>query len=217
MTFGEKLRNYLAAAKSAAAAGTWNGDAWVKAVDTFYAGQVKERKRAAVAEGAEEIYALYPKKVAKDDALKAITTALKKHPKEYLLGKTNQFREAVEGWPSSYRYFQDGGDRCPHPTTWFNQGRFQDDAKEWRRAGSRSAGPGPKTAPVAQTPEDLAKASHDDAEALKRILASPEPEKGTLAHSLWLEARKTAVVESVTEGFTGTVKSVEHERRLRNA
>lgn len=217
MTFGQKLRLYLAAAKTAATPGTWNGDAWVKAVDVFYAGQVKERKKAAVAEGAEEIYALYPKHVGKEDALKAITAALKNHPAGYLLDKTGQFAAAVGAWPSSYRYFQDGGDRCPHPATWFNSGRYADDPREWRRAGSRSAGPVSKSSSPAQDPKDVAKAAQDDAEALTRILASPEPQKGTLAHSLWLEAHNNAVVESVVEAVTAPVKVVENERRLRNA
>lgn len=35
MTFGEKLRNYLAAAKANAIAGTWDANAWVRAVDEF--------------------------------------------------------------------------------------------------------------------------------------------------------------------------------------
>lgn len=35
MTFGEKLRNVLASAKSSAPAGSWNGDAWVRTVNDF--------------------------------------------------------------------------------------------------------------------------------------------------------------------------------------
>jgi hypothetical protein len=101
----------------------------------------KERKRAEVLPDAEQIYALYPKKVGKEEALRAISKALKTNSLEYLLGKTNQFKECVESWPMSYRYFQDGGDRCPHPASWFNAGRYSDDPREWKRHGARSAPP----------------------------------------------------------------------------
>lgn len=112
-----------------------------------HAKATKERKKAAVVPDAEQVYALYPKKVGKEDALRAISAALKKHDLPYLLDKTNQFRECVESWPSSYRYFQDGGDRCPHPASWFNAGRYADDPREWKRHGARSAGPAPKIVP----------------------------------------------------------------------
>lgn len=190
---------------------------WLAVTGAFLKSLAKERRKAAVADGAEEVYVMYPKKVGHDDALRAITAALKKHPKEYLLDKTAQFAEAVAGWPSSYRYFQDGGDRCPNPSTWFNQGRFADDPREWRRGGARNPGPSSKSTAPKEAPPDPAKLAQDDADALARMLASPEPEKGTLGHSLWLEARRGALVESVTEGFTGQVKEVEQEQRLRKA
>ena len=101
----------------------------------------KERKRASISSDAEEVYALYPRKVGKEDALAAITLALKKHEKTYLMDKTNQFRQCVESWPMSYRYFQDGGDRCPNPATWFRQGRYADDITTWRRHGAKVGGP----------------------------------------------------------------------------
>jgi hypothetical protein len=213
MTFGEKLRNYLAAAKTAAPAGTWDGTAWVAAVDTFYNGTQKERKRAAVADGAEEIYNAYPKHVGRDDALKAITNALKRHPTEYLLDKTTQFAAAVASWPSSYRYKMDGCDTCPHPSTWFNQGRYADDAKEWCRKGARTAPGRPQTSNAAPTPEQ----EQDAEEARKRLAEGPEPKKGTLAHSCWLEARTNGLVASVTQATTEPVHQIEAEQQLRHA
>ncbi len=112
-----------------------------------HAKAIKGRKKAEVLPDAEQVYALYPKKVGKEDALRAISLALKKHDLPYLLDKTNQFRECVESWPSAYRYFQDGGDRCPHPASWFNAGRYADDPREWKRHGARTAGPAPKITP----------------------------------------------------------------------
>ena len=112
-----------------------------------HAKAIKGRKRAEVLPDAEQVYALFPKKVGREDALRAISNALKKHDLPYLLDKTNQFKECVESWPSSYRYFQDGGDRCPHPASWFNAGRYADDPREWRRHGAKSQGPAPKITP----------------------------------------------------------------------
>lgn len=106
--------------------------------------QHKARKKAGIHPDAERVYLLFPKKVGKEAALAAITKALKKHPTEYVLDKTNQFARCVADWPMSYRYFNDGADRCPHPSTWFNEGRYEDDPSEWRRHGARSAAPAPK-------------------------------------------------------------------------
>lgn len=109
--------------------------------DRLHAEALKERKRGAIQPDAEKIYELFPKKVGKEDALRAITSALKKHDLAYLMGKTNQFRLAVESWPVSYRYNQDGRDLCPNPATFFNGGRYEDDPKEWKRFGARHAAP----------------------------------------------------------------------------
>jgi hypothetical protein len=220
MKFWEELRNLLKAANLPAVPSEHRSERWGEIVqqlhDTHLAKAGRERRKAAVAEGAEEIYALYPKKVGRDEALKAITGALKKHPKEYLLDKTNQFRVAVEGWPTTYRHFQDGGDRCPHPATWFNQGRFQDDPKEWRRAGARSA-PAHRPASAALTKEQEDQASQDAEAMRQKFLAMPEPPKGSLEHSLWIEARTTAAVSVVTEASTAPIRNLEHEQRLRQA
>lgn len=213
MTFIDVLFDALKQAR--AREGTLTEARWKEVGNEFYATFHKKQNRAAAIEsGAEEIYSLFPKKVGKDEALKAITKALKKNPKEYLLDKTNQFRLAVESWPSSYRYFTDGGDRCPHPTTWFNQGRFADDPKEWRRAGSRSAPNRPET----QVARDLTPEEKVEQIAFReKYRAMPEPEKGSFEHSLWLEARKNDIIASVAERIGSVPKLIEHEQRLRKA
>ncbi len=86
---------------------------------------------------AEKIYLIYPRHVAPDEAKKAIDVALQKVEYDYLLAKTTQFAEAVNSWPSSYRYTQDGRDTCPYPATWFNKGRYLEEASEWKRFGAR--------------------------------------------------------------------------------
>lgn len=101
----------------------------------------KERKKSGIHPLAEKVYDLYPKKSGKDAALQAITKALQKHSLEYLLDKTAQFAACVAAWPSSYRYFQDGGDRVWNPVNFYRDGHHEDDASEWKRKGSRTAPP----------------------------------------------------------------------------
>lgn len=101
----------------------------------------KERKRGGIHPDAERVYELYPKKTGKEAALLEITKALNKHPLEYLLDKTAQFAACVAAWPSSYRYFQDGGDRVWNPVNFYRDGHHEDDPKEWKRQGSRGAPP----------------------------------------------------------------------------
>ncbi len=101
----------------------------------------KARVKAGIHPDAEKVYGLYPKKAGREDALKSITAALKKHPLEYLLDKTAQFSACVANWPSSYRYFKDGGDRVWNPVNFFNGGHYEDDPSEWKRHGSRMAPP----------------------------------------------------------------------------
>lgn len=187
---------------------------WLAVARPILAAIGKERKKAAVAAGAEAIYEAYPKKVGRDDALKAISAALKKHPPEYLLDKTQQFAAAVNSWPSSYRYKTDGRDTCPHPATWFNQGRFQDDPREWRRAGARS-GPDRPTAVSAPTAAQE-EAAQQEADALRaRYLAMPEPEKGSFEHSLWLEARRNVPVADVAAAMTAPILAEEDRQKHR--
>lgn len=70
----------------------------------------------------ELIYKAYPKKVAKPVALRAIRKALKKHAFEFLLEKTQAFAK-VRGENLEF---------VCHPSTWFNQERFNDDPATWR-------------------------------------------------------------------------------------
>ncbi len=63
------------------------------------------------------IYDLYPRKVGKTAAIKAIQKALQKIGYDELLEKTQQFAESVAGADMQY---------IPHPATWFNQERYND-------------------------------------------------------------------------------------------
>ncbi len=70
-----------------------------------------------------DVYNAYPLKVGKPKALKSILKAAKKHSFDILLEKTIAFAKARGG----------DLDFCPHPSTWFNQERYNDDPKTWTR------------------------------------------------------------------------------------
>jgi len=80
---------------------------------------------------AESIYQEYPRKVSKPAALKAIKKALKNHPAEFLLEKVKAYASAT-GWKE--RSF------IPHPATWFNGNRWEDDPAEWQQPAPRPQG-----------------------------------------------------------------------------
>jgi len=67
MTFSDKLRSAIKTAKEEAgrAGLPWNEAAWGGVVDKCFAEATKERKKAAVLPAAEQVYALYPRKVGR--------------------------------------------------------------------------------------------------------------------------------------------------------
>jgi len=69
-----------------------------------------------------EIYNLYPKKVGKEAALKAIVKALSKVDSSELIGAVAEFANAKRGSDPQY---------IPNPATWFNQSRWEDDRSTW--------------------------------------------------------------------------------------
>jgi hypothetical protein len=80
-----------------------------------------KKKKEAISD-CEQIYKLYPKKVAKDDAMKAISKALRKASKETLIEAVTAYAEARQGQDAKF---------TPHPASWFNQGRWEDDRSTW--------------------------------------------------------------------------------------
>ena len=81
-----------------------------------------EALKAIDAENAETIYKLYPRKVGKPGALKAIKAALKKESAEFLALQTKKFAASP--------YVATKPEFIPHPATWFNQERYNDEA-DW--------------------------------------------------------------------------------------
>ena len=74
----------------------------------------------------EAIYWAYPKHVGKRAALKAITKALDHIDYEELLAAVTEYAAAVSGAEKQY---------IPHPATWINNRRWEDDRDEWKDEG----------------------------------------------------------------------------------
>jgi hypothetical protein len=86
-------------------------------------------KRDLTAE-AQAIYDAYPRKVGKPEGLKAIRRQLSSHSLEFLFGCTRRYAIARAGQDQNF---------TPHPATWFNQQRFNDDPATWGLGAQRAA------------------------------------------------------------------------------
>lgn len=75
----------------------------------------------------ESLYKTYPRKVGKVTAIKAIQKALRSHTYDFLIEATAAYAQAVAQWDETKLGY------VPHPATWFNQQRFNDDRVEWTR------------------------------------------------------------------------------------
>jgi hypothetical protein len=86
-------------------------------------------------EDAEAIYQAYPRKLGKQDGLKAIRAAmnrlekrkdLKETPFEYLFRKTLAYAASPAGQRGKF---------TPYPGTWFRAGHYDDNPAEWQIGG----------------------------------------------------------------------------------
>jgi hypothetical protein len=102
-----------------------------------------KRKAKEASTSAEAIYALYPRKIGREAALRAIGKALEKVSYDRLEEATKLYASTVSRYKAEDRSF------VPHPSTWFNDGRWLDDPKEWERPGMEP----PRRPAVVQTPE----------------------------------------------------------------
>lgn len=71
---------------------------------------------------ASEIYALYPRKVGRPKAIQSIVKSIKAFGFEDIKAKTALYAKTINGKEQQF---------IPHPTTWFNQQRFNDDPATW--------------------------------------------------------------------------------------
>ena len=79
---------------------------------------------------AEELYAAYPRRVGKLNALKAIRKALTLTSFDDLLMKVKKFADSSKEADIQF---------IPYPATWFNQGRWMDELKSERKATTLNA------------------------------------------------------------------------------
>lgn len=70
----------------------------------------------------------YPKKIGKQAALRAWLIAAKKG----ILPPIDQILKALETQKNDDQWCKDGGQYIPHPTTWINQGRWDDQPIPWQ-------------------------------------------------------------------------------------
>jgi len=74
------------------------------------------------------IYNYYPRKVGRTKALASIIKCLMEGEDPVLMrNATRKYAECVASWPEEEKRY------IPHPSTWFNQGRFMDDPENWLR------------------------------------------------------------------------------------
>jgi hypothetical protein len=73
-----------------------------------------------------DFWAAYPKKTGKDAAYRAWQTK----KRERRLPAIDDLLEAVRKAKASSQWQEDGGKYIPNPSTWLNQGRWEDEAVE---------------------------------------------------------------------------------------
>jgi hypothetical protein len=89
-----------------------------------------------------EAYQEYPRKVGKGAALKAIRKAIisladKRFDGDRVAAK-NWLKERVVAFAHSALGLRPDKEHTPHPATWFNSTRYDDDESEWTHVGSSS-------------------------------------------------------------------------------
>lgn len=75
---------------------------------------------------ASEIYDLYPRKVNREDAIRAIVKALGRKDSKFLRERTSLFAQKINGADRQY---------VPYPASWFNSGGYDSDPAEWELIG----------------------------------------------------------------------------------
>lgn len=88
---------------------------------SFSASERSSEESARETNGFEQFWAIYPRKVGKDGARKAFE---KRH---FDADSLKSVLNAVSEQARSHQWQREGGQFIPHPATWLNQGRWQDE------------------------------------------------------------------------------------------
>lgn len=100
--------------------------------------QEQKQKTKAVAQSEiERVYAMYPRKVGRGAGIKAIKQAVRRIAPDrdvgWLLGKVRIYAQSCDGMEERF---------IPHPATWFNQERYEDENDGTRQNQKRNQGNG---------------------------------------------------------------------------
>ena len=128
-----------------------------------------------------KIYEAYPKHVAPAAAQKAIEKALTKVPADALLEAAQAFRSATENWDKQF---------IPHPATWFNAGRWEDDRSTWVQESAPDATPRNNNGEILATGRTTAHSDETLEHWKKRILAFYETDPKTVMNRITYEEKK---------------------------
>jgi hypothetical protein len=109
------------------------------------------------------IYRMYPRKVGRAVAVKAIYAALRR----LQVGEERKFCGGVPAFAFLQERVKEfaqspagkAGQYCPHPKTWFTQSRYLDDPKEWQR--DRDDGGGTRQSPFETLEQKNARLARD--------------------------------------------------------
>ena len=85
------------------------------------------RKQSARELEAESVWALYPKKKGKKDAMREILEAIRTVGIERIRERVQAYAAAVSRWPEDERKY------VPDPVRWFKRGNYDDDPETWQR------------------------------------------------------------------------------------
>jgi hypothetical protein len=94
-----------------------------------------------ITEYAERIFAAYPRRVGKPRAIKAISAALREYADKYECGVDAAYgRLLADAQELATHWSGHELEYCPHPSTYYNQRRYEDDTKTRPTSGKRAGG-----------------------------------------------------------------------------
>ena len=126
----------------------------------------KEEMRTAF----DDWWSIWPSKTQKVAARKAYEKALQRIVDENLAGDEKPPDWLLERTQAFARSDKAKGDFCPYPATWLNQGRYEDDPREW--GDDRT--PPPAASPPPPKWQQLEDKMIGDAKAAKKAGKSPD-------------------------------------------
>ena len=88
------------------------------------------RQQSARELEAESVWALYPKKKGKKEAMREVLNAIRTEGIERIRERTQAYADAVSRWPEDERKY------VPDPVRWFKRGNYDDDPKTWLSKGA---------------------------------------------------------------------------------